>query len=113
MLPFGGGAPPQQSAIREWEQLMRQLGADVERCIDATARPQRLWLVNQLEAVILATEHGAIVGDSGYTRESALAARVFVQAFMAFAMIPLVVDTLPDGTEITLTPLMILSARMG
>ncbi len=107
-------APGQQlSAIREWEMLMRQIGAQVEQCIDATARPDRLWQINQLEAMILATEHGAIVGDSTYTRASALAARAFVQAFMAFSMVPLLVDTLPDGTEIALTPMMILSARVG
>ena len=90
---------------------MRQIGALAEQCIDLTARPERLWLVNQLEAMIVATEHGATVGDSGYTRESALAARAFVQAFMAFANVPLVIDTLPDDTPIELTPLMILSAR--
>jgi hypothetical protein len=102
----------QESAIQEWERLMRQIGALAEQCIDLTARPDRLWLVNQLDAMIAATDHGAKVGDSGYTRESALAARAFVQAFMAFAMVPLVVDVLPDDTPITLTPLMILSARM-
>jgi len=97
--------------MREWERLMRQIGALAEQCIDLTARPDRLWLINQLEALILATEHGALVGDSGYTRESALAARAFVQAFMAFAMVPLTVDSLPDNTVIELTPMMILSAR--
>ena len=111
MLPLPNlvGAP-QESAVREWERLMRQIGALAEQCIDLTARPERLWLINQLEAMILATEHGATVGDSGYTRESALAARAFVQAVMAFANVPLTIDPI-DGAPIKLTPLMILSAR--
>ena len=110
-LPPAPGS--QVSAIREWERLMREIGALAEQSIDLTARPERLWQVNQLETMILATDHGALVGDSGYTREAALAARAFVQAFMAFANTPIVIDTLPDDTPIELTPLMILSARSG
>src|SRR5262245_646935 len=104
ILPLPPVPVGQMSAIREWELLMRQIGAMVEQCIDATARPERLWLVNQLQAMIEATEHGQLVGDSDYTRESALAARAFVEAFMQFAQVPLVIDHLSDGTPIELTP---------
>jgi len=106
-------SPLQQlSAVREWEALMRGIGALVEQAIDSTARPERLWIENGLAALIEATAHGERVGDSGYTREAALGARVFVQAFMTtFAVTPLLVDTLPDGTEIRLTPLQLLSQR--
>ena len=100
-----------QSAIREWEWLMRQIGQLAEAAVDATARPERLWQVNQLEAMIQATEHGAKVGDSGYTRESALAAREFVLAFLVWAETELTIDTLPDGSPITMTPMQIMSFR--
>ncbi len=99
------------SAIREWETLMRQIGAIAESAVDATARPERLWQVNQLEAVIEATDHGAIVGDSGYTREAALAARRFVQAFLAWSQTEIEVDQLPDGTPILMSPMAIISLR--
>jgi len=100
-----------QSAIREWEGLMREIGALAERALDSTARPERLWQVNQLEALIQATDHGAQVGDSNYTREAALAAREFVQAFLVWAETELIVDTLPDGSHITMTPMAIMSLR--
>src|SRR6266498_5329956 len=102
-VPTGPVQTPQMSAIREWELLMRQIGSLAEAAVDATARPDRIWQINQLETLILATDHGALVGDSGYTREAALAARAFVQAFMAFANTPIVIDTLPDDTPIELT----------
>lgn len=100
------------SAIREWEQLMRQIGALAEAAVDATARPDRIWQQNGLEALITATEPGATVADSGYTRESALAARAFVLAFMSWALQPITIGMLPDGeTPIQLTPLQIISKR--
>ena len=109
--PQGAQVAP-LSAIREWEQLMRQIGAMVEQCLDATARPERLYLVNQLELQIEATAHGALVGDSGYTREAAKASRAFLMAFMQFAMVPLAVDTLENGDILALTPMIIMSARV-
>ena len=108
MLPPFTMSP--ESSIREWERLMRAIGSLAEQAIDATARPERLWLVNGLEAQIEATAHGQIVGDSGYTREAALAARAFVLAFMAFANVPIQIDEV-NGEPIMLTPMMILSAR--
>ena len=100
-----------QSAIREWEGLMRQIGSLAEAAVDATARPERLWQVNQLGALILGTAHGAQVGNSGYTREAELAAREFVQAFLVWAETALIVDTLEDGSHITMTPMQIITLR--
>ena len=110
-LPPGTMVGAQPSAIREWEQLMRQIGTMVEQCLDATARPERLYAVNQLDVLIEATAHGEMVGDSTYTREAAKAARAFLIAFMQFAMVPLIVDTLENGESLTLTPMIIMSAR--
>jgi len=101
----------QVSAISEWEMLMRGIGDLAEQAVDATARPDRLWQVNQLEGLILATEHGQKVGDSGYTREAALAARKFVLNFLVWANTPIEVDQFPDGSYLTLTPMAIISAR--
>jgi hypothetical protein len=99
------------SAIREWETLMRQIGAIAESAVDATARPERLWLVNQLETLIESTAHGELVGDSTYTREAALAARQFVQAFLAWSQTEITVDTLEDGTLIQMSPMAIITLR--
>jgi hypothetical protein len=96
--------PPQESAIREWERLMRQIGALAEAAVDATARPERLWQVN-------GTAHGANVGDCGYTREAAKAAREFVQAFLAWSQTPIIVDQLEDGTPIQMSPMAIITLR--
>lgn len=101
----------QQSAIREWETLMRQIGSLAEQAVDATARPERLWQVNQLEALIDATAHGAQVGDSGYTREAAKAAREFVLAFLAWSQTPITIDMLEDGTPIQMSPMAIITLR--
>lgn len=102
----------QLSGIREWEMYMRQIGQLAEQALDlAQGRAERLWAVNQLEALIESTGHGEIVGDSTYTREGAKAARAFIEWFLAGAMQELVIDTLPDGTEIRMTPLQIMSAR--
>ena len=102
----------QTSAIREWESLMRQIGQLAEQALDlAQGRTERIFVINQLDAVIAATGHGQIVGDSGYTREAALAARVFITWFVTGSQIPLLIDTLPDDTAIYLTPLQILSGR--
>ena len=103
--------PPQESAIREWERLMRQIGALAEAAVDATARPERLWQVNQLEALIDTTAHGEKVGDCGYTREAAKAAREFVQAFLAWSQTPIIVDQLEDGTPIQMSPMAIITLR--
>ena len=90
---------------------MRQIGSLAEQAVDATARPDRLWQINQLDAVIHATEHGQLVGDCGYTREAALAARAFVQAFLTWSQTAIEVDQLPDGTPIMLSPMQIISVR--
>ena len=109
MLPIGG----QVSAIREWEALMRQIGALAEQALDlAQGRTERIFLINQLDAVIAATEHGAVVGDSGYTREAALAARAFITWFVTGSQVPILIDTVGEQ-EIWMTPLQIMSARQG
>jgi len=102
----------QPSAIREWESLMRQIGQLAEQALDlAEGRTERIFVNNGLEALIAATGHGQIVGDSAYTREAALAARAFITWFVTGAQAPILIDTLPDGTEIRLSPLQILSGR--
>ena len=90
---------------------MRQIGALAEAAVDATARPDRIWRENGLASLITETEPGAIVGDSSYTREGALAAREFVLAFMTWAETPIPVATLPDGTPVQMTPMQIISKR--
>jgi hypothetical protein len=110
-LPVPGLALANLSAIREWEVLMRHIGALAESAIDSTARPDRIWRENGLEQLITNTAPGDVVGDSGYTREGALAARRFVEEFMAWAATEITVTTLPDGTEVRMSPLQILSAR--
>lgn len=109
-LPPGAPLAP-ESAMREWERLMRQIGTLAEAALDSTARPERLWQVNLLGAVIEATPHGETVADSNYTREAALAAREFVMAFLVWAETEIVIDHLPDGTEISMTPMQIMSMR--
>jgi len=101
----------QESAIREWERLMRQIGALAEAAVDATSRPDRIWRENDLEQLITNTDLGAIVGDSSYTREGALAAREFVLAFMTWAETPITVATLPNGDLVQMTPMQIISKR--
>ena len=104
---------PDQSAIREWEALMRQLGQMAEACVDFTARPERIWQVNQLDALIESTALGERVGDSSYTRERAKAARLFVQQFMSWSQTPILIETLPNGDEIRLSPIQIISMRIS
>ncbi len=110
-VPTGPVQTPQMSAIREWELLMRQIGSLAEAAVDATARPDRIWQINQLETLILATEHGALVGDSTYTREAALAARAFVQAFLVWSQTEVQIDEV-GGNPIYMTPMQIISARV-
>jgi len=100
-----------ESAIREWERLMRNIGALAEAAVDATARPDRIWQINQLADLIEATPHGEKVGDSGYTREGAKAARTFVLAFLAWSQTPIEIDRAPNGDPLVLTPMAIISAR--
>ena len=109
-LPPGPGG--QQSATREWEQLMRQIGALAEQALDlAQGRAERLYQINQLDALIEATGHGEKVGDSGYTREAAKAARAFIVWFVEGSQTEILVDVMPDDSEMRLSPLTILSAR--
>ena len=107
--------PGQQvSAIREWENLMRQIGALAEQALDlAQGRTERISQINQLDAVIEATGHGEMVGDSGYTREGAKASRAFSLWFVAGAQEEILVDVMPDESELRTSPLAILSARAG
>jgi hypothetical protein len=110
MLPFQGETPI--TAIREWESLMRQIGVLAEQALDlAQGRTERLFTVNQLDLLIEATEHGGIVAESTYTREGAKAARAFIVWFLEGSKTELLIDTMPDGSELKLTPLQIMSAR--
>jgi hypothetical protein len=114
MLPMPMMPGQQVSAIREWENLMRQIGALAEQALDlAQGRAERIYQINQLDAVIEATGHGEMVGDSGYTREGAKASRAFILWFVAGAQEEILVDVMPDGAELRMSPLAILSARAG
>jgi hypothetical protein len=85
---------------------MREIGALAEQALDRTTRPERLWQINQLETLVGGTDLGQYVGDSGYTREGALAARAFVLAFLEWANQPLTIEE-----NLQMTPLQILSVR--
>ena len=81
------------SAMQEWEGLVRQVGAQAESIIDLQSRLQRLYTRNDLAAAIAATAPGELVGDSGYTRESAIISQIMLESFEAWCNEPL------PGTE--------------
>ena len=70
---------------------------------DATARPRRLGMANDIPAIIAATADSDEVADSGLTKERAAAVNALWVSFEAWLATPL--------EEVGLTPMQVLSMR--
>lgn len=121
---MGLGPPiPPNSAIKEWEIIMRNIGAMVEHAYYLTIRAERIYTTNGTDGIIAATKPGAHVGDSSLTYEGAMAAHAFALAFVEWMDTMALTITYPAatrdaaGTQIRypppfdLTPIAIVSTR--
>jgi hypothetical protein len=80
--PGLGPQIPPNSAIRDWEIVMRNIGSLVEQAYYLTMRAERIYTTNGTENIIGATKPGVHVGDSSFTYEGATGAHAFALAFI-------------------------------
>ena len=99
------------SAIREWATLVAQFRTSAETLLDSLNRPLRIWQRNQLEAFTAACAPGAIVGDSGLTKEQVTGANVHFQGLLTWLNTPVQIGVDAEGTPILQSPIDFLSLR--
>ena len=99
---------PTQSAIREWAALTRQILDQAQVIIDSFARVRRIAGYNPVDALIDGAEAGALIGDSGLTKEQAVTIRAVLLSFGVWLETP-IVDVPAEGESIT--PIAVMSRR--
>ena len=96
------------SAISEWRLITGQILSQAQVLIDTFARVRRISAYNDLDALIDSAEAGAQVGDSGLTKEQAVAIRAVLASFGAWLETP-IADIPVEGQSIT--PIALMSRR--
>lgn len=108
MMPYMGTG---LSGVSEWEQKVLELVRQVEAVLDGTNAPLRIWMRNNLEALMLATEPGATVSSGTLTREEMMMYSALFQAALAFRDTPIAAYVDEQGQVVQMTPDAIIGYR--
>ncbi|MEI8167001.1 MAG: hypothetical protein WCG26_11500 [Chloroflexales bacterium] len=104
-------APSGTSAIREWATLVTQFRTSAETLLDSLNRPLRLWERNKLADLTAACAPGALVGDSGLTKEAVTGANVHFQGLLTWLNTPVQIGVDTEGGAVLQSPIDFLSLR--
>ena len=99
------------TAIKEWAVLVTQFRTSAETLLDGLNRPLRLWERNKLADFTAACAPGAIVGDSGLTKEQVTGANVHFQGLLTWLNTPVQIGVDAEGAPILQSPMDFLSLR--
>lgn len=112
MIPAGigtGVAPP--NAISEWNTLVMGMIREVARLLDGTYNPLRIWLVNQLEQLVIDTPPTQLVPGGDLTREETLMYASLFQAVLIMLQTPRLAYIDINNSPVMMTPEMMLGYR--